>query len=322
MGRRDFLRPVIAGHAFVAPAKRITDATLMVSWQESEAYLRLLDFLQSCNESVVNTKISDPVRPLTKTLEGILAILKTLDGWIADIPPDTSVPSRFGNIAFRAWMARLHQNCADLHTMVLDASHPAIKELAPYLAGSFGDGTRMDYGSGHELSFIAWLDCLDLMGVLGKDDYPSVVLRVFVSYLDLVRKLQTTYNLEPAGSHGVWGLDDYQFVPYFWGSSQLRDHPKIKPKSVMNHDIVSHFSKDYLYLECIRFINQNKSGPFFEHSPILYDVSGVPLWSKVNAGMLKMYIAEVLLKFPVVQHFLFGSLLPFDKALDLEPPSG
>jgi serine/threonine-protein phosphatase 2A activator len=41
--------------------------------------------------------------------------------------------------------------------------------------------------------------------------------------------------------------------------------------------------------------------------------SDVASWSKINSGLIKMYQKEVWGKFPVVQHFFFGAILPFDR---------
>lgn len=116
-------------------------------------------------------------------------------------------------------------------------------------------------------------------------------------YLELVRSLIKTYTLEPAGSHGVWGLDDHSFIPYILGSAQLSpaitetdltpeegslpDAPD--PGGVVKPDIVERERRFNLYFSAIGFIYDVKKGPFWEHSPMLYDISGIQAgWGKIN----------------------------------------
>ena len=35
----------------------------------------------------------------------------------------------------------------------------------------------------------------------------------------------------------------------------ILDHPIFKPKSVLNKEIVEDFAKDFMYFDCIRYIN-------------------------------------------------------------------
>jgi serine/threonine-protein phosphatase 2A activator len=147
-------------------------------------------------------------------------------------------------------------------------------------------------------------------------------------YLKVVRQLILTYNLEPAGSHGVWGLDDHSFLPYIFGSAQLtrpitETEPMPlegsapgapRPSDVVKPATVDLYRDSNMYFSAIGFINDVKKGPFWEHSPILFDISGIKDgWGKINKGMIKMFNAEVLSKFPVVQHFPFGSLFLWDE---------
>ena len=116
-------------------------------------------------------------------------------------------------------------------------------------------------------------------------------------YLRVVRNLILTYTLEPAGSHGVWGLDDHSFISYIFGSSQycppisgtetipieggLTGSPN--PGDIAKKTVVEQERVHNMYFSAVGFINDVKTGPFWEHSPMLFDISGVRSgWGKIN----------------------------------------
>merc|ERR1712228_167216 len=232
----------------------------------------------------------------------------------------------FGNKAYRIWQTKFKKASKSLIFRIFpdlwkndDANNKILNdmvcELNGYLLASFGDETRIDYGTGHELTFLCFILILVELRLLRRSDYSSIVLKIFCKYIELARKIQIKYGLEPAGTNGVWGLDDYQFLVFYFGAAQLINHQSIKPKDITSKEILAKYGNEYLYLSSIQFILKMKSGPFGEHSPLLFDISAVPYWLKVKNGLLKMYQDDVLKKLPVIQHFLFGSVL----AIDLDP---
>mmetsp|Transcript_12661 Transcript_12661/g.53444 ORF Transcript_12661/g.53444 Transcript_12661/m.53444 type:complete len:185 (-) Transcript_12661:2657-3211(-) len=142
--------------------------------------------------------------------------------------------------------------------MLPESHHEAVVELVPYFCESFGNPTRVDYGTGHEAMFVCFLLCLEEIGLVRNEEHKTLVCRVFTKYMSLVRTLQTLYWLEPAGSKGVWGLDDYCFLPFYWGSSQLIRNERIRPDAIHDPIILRDASDEYMYLDCIVFIKKAK----------------------------------------------------------------
>ena len=68
-----------------------------------------------------------------------------------------------------------------------------------------------------------------------------------------MRLIQSTYRMEPAGSQGVWSLDDYQFVPFIWGSAQLMMHPRISPDMMTQESVVEEYHEKFMLLGCIKY---------------------------------------------------------------------
>lgn len=296
---------------------------------------------------------SHPLQGLTLPMACLHGSLQEMVRWVDDFPPSSAHAVRFGNPAFRLWHQRLVERSEAIITVILQARndndeitleaacqrgkdaaagviHPkgdeSIQQVSCYLHDSFGHATRLDYGTGHESSFFVFLLVLSKVKCMG-DLLPSsassslrtlraVALSIVDQYLKVTRRIQTDYRLEPAGSHGVWGLDDYHCIPFYLGACQLQrsgpPHELLDPKCQNDEHTLKEYGDTYLFLGCIRYIRQLKQGvPFFESSPMLYDISQtLQSWDKVARGLLRLYQGEVLDKRQVVQHFVFSKLFP------------
>jgi serine/threonine-protein phosphatase 2A activator len=142
----------------------------------------------------------------SETVLKLRQLLSTLEKIIEEAPPDPG-PRRFGNFSFRKWHDIVHERIDHLLDDFLPAGvlgFPAAEpgeevptgsrignsedhidpepaadrktkvtakdELKSYLMGSFGSAQRLDYGTGHELSFLAFLGGLWQLGGFAHTD--------------------------------------------------------------------------------------------------------------------------------------------------------
>lgn len=309
----------------------------------SSAFIKIESFLLALNESVKGRERLDTpetaagVTPLISWLKKVLRLAEDL---IEAHPPQNrnADVNRFGNVAFRDWLFALQDSLlpglfeeAVRDGIITSAEGHKSASLEGYFVNSLGSSQRIDYGTGHELHFLVFL-----MGLEARvEEYPDLVLEVFSGYLKLMRRLQKTYWLEPAGSHGVWGLDDYHFLPFLFGSAQLCGQEHIRPRAVHSAEMAHYLAPKYIYFDSILNILEIKSrassaerGEDYSSllnkpsnslrwmSPLLDDISAVKSWEKVNSGLIKMWRVEVMSKLPIMQHLLFDEsmiILPFKR---------
>ena len=99
---------------------------------------------------------------------------------------------------------------------------------------------------------------------------------------------------EAAGSHGVWGMDDFVFLPFLFGAAELdtgaaeSDSPCSDITDLAR--VGGHAARGgSLFFDALQHILDTKTGPLHEHSPSLHGISGVAAgWPKIAKGMVKM----------------------------------
>lgn len=300
------------GEGKYPPQKLVNVAADMEKFAISQARSQLLALIMSLSKTVAGEVIPADGRVNNAIARELVELLEKLSE-VADSVKPFEETQRFGNLAFRSWhdqIAKVMKERLDRLSLPKEDDVPLYDEFYHYLSQSFGSRQRLDFGTGHELNFLAFFGGLLLRDVVGPIKGPDI-LGVFATYYKLCGKLILRYNLEPAGSHGVWGLDDHFHLVYILGSAQLSygsDDGRLTPKDVLNKVIAHKEASQNLYFWAIDFVHTMKRGNFFEHSPMLFDISNVATWTKIHRGMIKMYQDEVFGKFPVIQHLWFGRL--------------
>ena len=286
-------------------SKDINSENDIVKWNDSPAYNYIYNVLIQLNDSVKSKPRSAQrtVRPIITKIIDALNKVRTI---LNEVEP-LKQPMRFGNRAFRLFLTRVFNERAEILKDVTDN-----KDAHEYFCQSFGSWTRIDYGTGHEFNFLAFITSLAVLNLIGPDDCIAIVFDVFWAYWDLTLAVQDRYHQEPAGSHGAWGVDDYVALPFVFGSSQLIDHSEITPLNVIDPIVAKAHKDEYIYCRWIDYLYHVKKGSFSEHSRMLYSLRNLPHLTKLNGGMIKMYRGEVMDRFLVVQHFRFGSVLKWE----------
>lgn len=176
-----------APHGFTVPVKRINDGDDVSFFLASRAYTDIMTFILQLNasmfprriadtdtgtEKIKQWKLQDPDVQYPSVVQNLAVLLRKLGDVIDEAPPDPG-PRRFGNISFRKWHQIVEERIPSLLDEHLPAqvlalnstTHVSAKaEIQVYLLGSFGSSQRLDYGTGHELSFLAFLGCLWKLG--------------------------------------------------------------------------------------------------------------------------------------------------------------
>jgi serine/threonine-protein phosphatase 2A activator len=186
--------PSNSQHTFITPSKRINDGDDLNFFNASLAYRDLVTWLFQLNRSIFPTKDSegkvqqcrlDLPPPFSQEVQSLRNLISDLDSLIEKAPPDTG-PRRFGNVAFRTWFNLVEEDLDRLLDQHLGSvlerfgeQRSALKEeLKVYFLGGFGSAQRLDYGTGHELSFVAFLGCLWKLGAFGNGEERGIVVGV------------------------------------------------------------------------------------------------------------------------------------------------
>ena len=225
-------------HTFSTPSKQINDGPDVARFLTSKAYRDIGTFVLQLNRALCPRKSDGgpsktfPLgvkRSESESIRKLQLLLEKAGSFIEEAPPDPG-PRRFGNVSLRTWHKLLEERATSLLEKYLpseilqfpatsretsrddeaSSSEGPIDELKSYFLGSFGSSQRLDYGTGHELSFLAFLGCLWKLGAFKNEAQDgeierSIVLEVFEPYVAYTIAQYLMLIIDPAISKSFVG---------------------------------------------------------------------------------------------------------------------
>ena len=175
------------------PTKAINTPADLEVWMKSKGLGMLLTSLLTLTDSLTDTEIPKDIDPKIKHL---IEVLNKLDDEINNFATARTekTNNRFGDpnvLKYHAWIVT--QAPILLHDI-----GPLSVEANSYFCESYGS-SRLDFGSGHELNFLAFLIIQYKMNET-KSFANQLIKVVYARYIELVRKIIVSFNLEPAGN--------------------------------------------------------------------------------------------------------------------------
>lgn len=196
----------LSSHIFREPIKLIQSHDDLPHFLNSKAHSLIVSFIQHLSDTITpqssdtnstESRYADSSSSYTvsESVSHIVELLQSIRSIIDQVPPAEG-PRRFGNVAFRTWHSTLQERSDELlrkHLPVDIVNTPAkdgedaispLEELKIYLLGGFGSAQRLDYGTGHELSFLAFLCGIWTLGGFqaGRDEL-ALVFKAFDLYV-------------------------------------------------------------------------------------------------------------------------------------------
>ncbi|KAI5191868.1 serine/threonine-protein phosphatase 2A activator [Nematocida sp. AWRm77] len=295
-----------------------------LAYKHITQYLKLLDEKVKENEIEGDTKACFDIGSLQGVSEEpIHAVLGEISK-ILDAVPLEKEDQRYGNKGFVNFMERIEKEGEGIirRAFFQNKASKTTEALHAYLKGSFGNARRIDYGTGHELHFFCFLIVLHLQERIELGS----MFKALEHYFSIVRMLLLKYRLEPAGSYGDFGIDDYQLLPFLFGTSQF-----CKRNDLVFSSLFEKQNSGLCFVKAVRFVYVHKKYPAIKHSyeekvekyrtaeiskddmmnssPMIATLQTVS-FNILNKGMFKMYDNTVLSKRVVIQHFISSEFLP------------